>query len=83
MDLIQGTVSVATTRQTDDVWAIQSAHQYITAISRGVDFEKVYKGIVKYFLYNFKFISKLILLLLRYSAEVDFKVILILVTSNY
>jgi len=40
MDLIQGTVSVATTRQTDDVWAIQSAHQYITAISRGVDFEK-------------------------------------------
>ena len=49
MDLIQGTVSVATTRQTDDVWAIQSAHQYITAISRGVDFEKVYKGIVKYF----------------------------------
>ena len=46
MDLIQGTLSVATTRLTDDVWAIQSAHQYSTAISRGFDYETVCKGIL-------------------------------------
>jgi len=40
MDLIQGTISVATTRQTDDPWSIQSAHQYINALARGVTYDK-------------------------------------------
>ena len=57
MDLIQGTIKVVTTSQTDDVWAIQSAHQYSTAMSRGVDYEMVCKGIVNSNFYYLKLIT--------------------------